>query len=57
MLMFKRQFIEDNGFIFGKWAVMALISYEPLWNTMHTLEKLCKVLECSPNDVIAFTDD
>lgn len=87
--MFKRQFIEDNGLILGKWAVMALISCEPLWNTMkekgvtkyaliykfgfsaytitslkrnksitmNTLEKLCKVLECSPNDVIAFTDD
>ena len=87
--MFKRQFIKDNKLIIGKWAVMALISYEPLWNTMkekgvtkyaliykfgfsaytitslkrnksitmNTLEKLCKVLESSPNDVIAFTDD
>ena len=55
--MFKRQFIKDNRLIIGKWAVMALISYEPLWNTMNTLEKLCKVLECSPNDLIAFTDD
>lgn len=25
--------------------------------TMNTLEKLCKVLECTPNDVIEFTDD
>ena len=25
--------------------------------TMNTLEKLCKVLECKPNDIIEFTED
>ena len=25
--------------------------------TMYTLEKLCKILECTPNDVVEFTDD
>ncbi len=25
--------------------------------TMNTLEKLCKVLECSPNDIIEFIDE
>lgn len=25
--------------------------------TMNTLEKLCKVLECTPNDIIEFTED
>ena len=25
--------------------------------TMNTLEKLCKVLECKPNDIIEFIDD
>ena len=25
--------------------------------TMNTLEKLCRVLNCTPNDVIAFTED
>ena len=25
--------------------------------TMNTLEKLCKVLECTPNDVIEFIED
>lgn len=25
--------------------------------TMSTLEKLCKVLECKPNDIIEFTED
>lgn len=25
--------------------------------TMNTLEKLCKVLECTPNDIVEFTDD
>lgn len=24
---------------------------------MHTLEKLCKVLECTPNDIVKFTED
>ncbi len=25
--------------------------------TMNTLEKLCKVLSCTPNDIIEFIDD
>ena len=25
--------------------------------TMHTLEKLCKVLECTADDVVTFTED
>ena len=25
--------------------------------TTNTLEKLCRVLNCTPNDVIAFTED
>ncbi len=25
--------------------------------TMNTLEKLCTVLDCTPNDVIAFTEE
>ena len=25
--------------------------------TMNTLEKLCKVLQCTPNDIIEFTED
>ena len=25
--------------------------------TMNTLERLCKILECTPNDVIEFTED
>ena len=25
--------------------------------TMNTLEKLCKVLGCTPNDIIEFTED
>ena len=25
--------------------------------TMNTLEKLCKILECTPNDIVEFTDD
>ena len=25
--------------------------------TMNTLEKLCKVLECTPNDIVEFTGD
>lgn len=25
--------------------------------TMHTLERLCKVLECTPNDVVKFTEE
>jgi len=25
--------------------------------TMHTLEKLCKVLNCTPNDIVDFTED
>lgn len=25
--------------------------------TMHTLEKLCKVLSCKPNDIIEFLED
>lgn len=25
--------------------------------TMNTLEKLCKVLECTPNDIIEFKED
>jgi DNA-binding Xre family transcriptional regulator len=25
--------------------------------TMHTLEKLCTILECTPNDVVVFTED
>ena len=67
------------------WAVKAMISYEPLWQTMKekkvtqyrllqsgidnktldtlkknnnitllTLEKLCRILSCSPNDVVQF---
>ena len=25
--------------------------------TMNTLEKLCAVLDCTPNDIVAFTED
>lgn len=25
--------------------------------TMNTLEKLCKVLDCKPNDIVEFTED
>lgn len=25
--------------------------------TMNTLEKLCKVLQCTPNDIIEFTEE
>lgn len=25
--------------------------------TLFTLEKLCKILECTPNDIVCFTDD
>lgn len=25
--------------------------------TMNTLEKLCKVLRCTPNDIVKFTED
>lgn len=25
--------------------------------TMNTMEKLCKVLQCTPNDIVAFLDD
>lgn len=25
--------------------------------TMNTMEKLCKVLRCTPNDIVAFTED
>ena len=25
--------------------------------TMNTLEKLCKVLQCTPNDIITFRED
>lgn len=25
--------------------------------TMHTLEKLCTALDCTPNDVVAFTEE
>lgn len=25
--------------------------------TMNTLEKLCKVLECTPNDIVEFTEE
>ena len=25
--------------------------------TMNTLEKLCKVLQCTPNDIVAFKED
>ena len=25
--------------------------------TMNTMEKLCKVLECTPNDIVEFTED
>jgi len=25
--------------------------------TMHTMEKLCNVLNCTPNDVVVFTDE
>ena len=25
--------------------------------TMFTLEKLCSILECSPNDIVRFTDE
>lgn len=24
--------------------------------TMHTMEKLCQVLQCTPNDIVAFPD-
>ena len=82
-------FSVDNTVILLKRAVMALISYDPLWRTMeergitkytliyklgfsaytitnlrknksitmNTLEKLCKALQCSPNDVIQFVDE
>ena len=25
--------------------------------TMNTMEKLCKVLQCTPNDIVTFTED
>ena len=25
--------------------------------TMNTMEKLCKVLHCTPNDIVVFTED
>lgn len=25
--------------------------------TMNTMEKLCKVLQCTPNDIVEFTND
>ena len=25
--------------------------------TMNTMEKLCKVLQCTPNDIVVFTED
>ena len=25
--------------------------------TMNTMEKLCKVLQCTPNDIVAFKED
>ncbi len=25
--------------------------------TMNTMEKLCKVLQCTPNDIVVFVDD
>ena len=25
-------------------------------STLHTMEKLCKVLHCTPNDIVEFTD-
>ena len=25
--------------------------------TMHTMEKLCRVLNCTPNDIVEFIDD
>ena len=25
--------------------------------TMNTMEKLCKVLQCTPNDIVKFTED
>ena len=25
--------------------------------TLHTMEKLCKVLHCTPNEIVEFTDD
>lgn len=25
--------------------------------TMHTLERLCKILDCKPNDIIEFLDE
>lgn len=25
--------------------------------TMNTMEKLCKVLQCTPNDIVNFTED
>ena len=25
--------------------------------TMNTMEKLCKVLQCTPNDIVEFTED
>lgn len=25
--------------------------------TMHTLERLCAILKCTPNDVVVFTED
>ncbi len=25
--------------------------------TMNTMEKLCKILQCTPNDIVAFTED
>jgi len=68
-------------------AVIPIISYEPLWQTMeerhvsqykliksgidnktldslkknknitmHTLEKLCKIIGCTPNDIVKFED-
>ena len=25
--------------------------------TIYTLERLCKILDCTPNDIVEFTDD
>ena len=41
-----------------------MIDYNPLWKTMeqqkyhvHIIEKLCRILDCTPNDILAFIND
>jgi len=83
--MFKITIIPYTFFKESPKEVIVIISYEPLWETMHkknisqyyllkngidnktldslkkdknitmyTLEKLCSLIECTPNDIIRF---